>query len=93
MKNTLAWTFLVLTLTACAPEKDSSTVFLAKELCSCRFLVGQSKAGCRDDVRLALLVGDATIDEAKKEVTATSEDKSKIATFRYVSAKYGCELK
>jgi hypothetical protein len=68
-------------------------MYLAKEMCSCRFLIGQDDKSCRDTVRVALAVGDATVNETKREVTATAEDKSNPAIFRFVSNRFGCELK
>lgn len=78
-------------LAGCTVDKDSTTVFLAKEMCSCRFLVEQSESNCLGAIRIALAAGDVAVDYANKKVTATSEDKSKTATFRFVSPKFGCE--
>lgn len=86
----LLFTFSVF-LGGCSVDKDSTTVFLAKEMCSCRFLVEQSEANCRGAIRIALAAGDVAVDYAHKKVTATSEDKSKQATFKFVSPKFGCE--
>jgi hypothetical protein len=92
VKKQLALLVALASLTACSPEKESMSVFLAKEVCSCHFLVGQSEKNCRDAVRIALVMGDVTVDAAKKTVTATAEDKSNPATFRFVDEKFGCEL-
>lgn len=93
MKKHFSLLAVITALSACSADKDSTSIFLAKELCSCRYLVGQSEDNCREAVRFALAAGDATFDDRKKEVTATAEDKSHPATFRFVSVKYGCELK
>ncbi len=83
---------LALSLTACSVDKSSMSIFLAKETCSCKFLVGRSTKDCKKDASLTLLFGDLTIDEENKSVTATAEDKSNPATARFVSEKFGCEV-
>ncbi len=94
MRNLIAPILLsTVFLTACSSDKESMSLYLAKEMCSCRFLIGQDDKNCRDTVRVALAVGDISVNEAKREVTATAEDKSHPATFRFVSKRFGCELK
>lgn len=80
-------------LTGCSVDKESMSMFLAKEMCSCRFVVEQSEANCRSAIRIGLAVGDVVVNEAAREVTGKAEDGSSPATFRFVSAKSGCELK
>jgi len=80
-------------LPACSSDKESMSMYLAKEMCSCRFLIGQDDKQCRNTVRIALAAGDATVNETKREVTATAEDKSNPATFRFASNRFGCEFK
>lgn len=89
----IAMVFVVFGLSACSIDKESMSMFLAKEMCSCRYLVGQSEKNCRDAIRPSLAVGDVTMDDAKKEATGRAEDGSHPATFRFVSSKFGCELK
>jgi len=89
----LACLIFVSMLTGCSVDKDSMSMFLAKEMCSCRFLVEQSEANCRSAIRMGLAVGDVVVNEVAREVTGKAEDGSSPATFGFVSAKLGCELK
>ncbi len=89
----LAIAAITLGLSACSADKESMSMFLAKEMCSCRFLVGQSESHCRGSIRLGLAVGDVIVDLASKEVTGQAEDGSSPVTFKFVSEKFGCELK
>jgi hypothetical protein len=91
--KTTALVLSLMLLIGCSPDKDSTPVFLAKEMCSCRFLVGQSEQNCRSAIRLGLAMGDVTVDYKKQEVTATAEDKSHPATFQFINTKLGCALK
>lgn len=79
-------------ISACSVSKESMSMFLAKEMCSCRFLIEQSDAHCRSAVRLGLAMGDVSVDMAAKSVTGTDEKGLNAATFKFVSGKLGCEL-
>ena len=94
MTSRFALLFLAVPMiTGCAVEKESMSIFLAKEACSCLFVVGQTESNCRSAIRLPLALGDIKIDFTKKQVTGTAEDKSHPATVSFVSEKFGCALR
>jgi hypothetical protein len=84
---------ILLGLSACSIDKESMTIFLAKESCSCVFLVGQSEKRCRDAIRIPLAFGDIEVDYKKKQVTGRSEDGRETAVVAYVNERFGCELR
>lgn len=88
----LACVLLCIGLTGCSTDKESMSVFLAKEMCSCHFLVERNEADCRKDASLALLVGDVTLDASNRSVTAKAKDGSNQATAQFVSKKFGCKI-
>jgi hypothetical protein len=92
MKRILFLTPLLLLLSSCVPERDTIAFFLAKETCSCRFLVGLTAARCRDAVRPALLLGSVKVNETERTATGTSEGGRYATTFRFVSEREGCAL-
>jgi hypothetical protein len=91
-KALLGCCFGFLFLSGCAVDKESSSMFLAKEVCSCIFLVGRTESDCKDAIRPALALGDVDISPSRREVTGTAEDGSHPATFRFISNRAGCEF-
>ena len=92
LRHSLLGLSLAALLTGCSSDKETMSMFLAKDMCSCRFLIGQSESHCREAIQMGLLVGKVSVNEAKKEVVGQAEGAS-AATFRFVSEKFGCELK
>lgn len=81
-----------LLLSSCAIDKESSSVFLAKEMCSCHFLLQRTETQCKDSIRFALALGDVEINRTQKEVVGMAEDGSHTARFQFVSNQEGCQL-
>ena len=82
----------VLMITGCEIDKETMAMFIAKSMCSCKYVVGQSEFSCRQTILPSLIVGDAEMDDVNRKVTGKSKDGTQVATFRFVSDQLGCEL-
>ncbi|MCO4794266.1 MAG: hypothetical protein KC493_11160 [Bacteriovoracaceae bacterium] len=81
---------VLLLCTSCDFTKAFSSSF-AKEYCSCRFVVGQSKKLCKEYAENILPPWTIKENEEKKYVTVGNLFKSTTAV--YTGKKYGCSIK
>lgn len=67
-----------------------SPAYLAKERCSCRFVVGQSEAYCENYASSSVPLVSVDVDQAAKRVEASVLGFTRVA--RYMSQRDGCRL-
>lgn len=82
----------IVTLTSCSIDKQTISTFVAKEMCSCLFLVEQSQANCKSALGPSTLLGKFSVNQKLRQVTGTANDGSSPVKFQYLSARYGCEM-
>ncbi|TNE97858.1 MAG: hypothetical protein EP326_10765 [Deltaproteobacteria bacterium] len=81
---------LMLVLTSCEFNKAFSSSF-AKEYCSCRYVVGQTKEHCKEYAQNFIPPWSIKENVEKKYVTVSNMFKTTTAS--YVSKRYGCSIK
>ena len=66
------------------------TRYMAKEYCSCRYVVKQSHDICKDENKTTSLVFSISDDPKNKKVQVSSLFEK--AEARFLNKRYGCEL-
>lgn len=64
--------------------------YFAKEFCTCLFVVGQSEAICRKDVKFVSFLISYTVDAEKREVS--TRNMLARAKGKWLDPKYGCRI-
>ena len=63
---------------------------IAKEFCSCHFLVGQTVEHCTESMKQAMPYVSVDIDEKEKTVKTVSLQNYAVAQFQ--TSRYGCTI-
>ena len=90
----IATLFSMLTMFSFAQDELSTpqllTRYMAKEYCSCRFVVGQTPKVCRAENKTFKILFSISEDTKKKVVTVKSFALTAKASF--INDRFGCEL-